>query len=55
MTYEGFDTEDPSNKWTLKDYFYRIEFQARGSPHAHLLLWLEDKDGNEAPTLMNEE
>jgi len=27
-------------------YFYRIEFQARGAPHIHALLWLKDKDGN---------
>jgi hypothetical protein len=23
------------------DYFKRIEFQHRGSPHAHLLIWME--------------
>ena len=55
LTNEGFDAEDPSKKWIVKYYFYRIEFQARGSPHAHLLLWLEDQDGNEAPSLMTEE
>ncbi|KAI8512099.1 hypothetical protein Bbelb_111990 [Branchiostoma belcheri] len=26
----------------LKDYMIRIEFQARGSPHAHTILWMED-------------
>lgn len=26
---------------TLADYSYRIEFQSRGSPHAHMLLWLD--------------
>ena len=26
----------------LKDYMIRIEFQARGSPHAHIILWIED-------------
>ena len=25
----------------LTDYAIRIEFQARGSPHAHTLLWIE--------------
>lgn len=25
----------------LKDYMIRIEFQARGSPHAHIILWIE--------------
>ena len=28
------------------DYFYRVEFQQRGSPHIHMLVWVED-----APTL----
>ena len=27
---------------TLKDYWYRIEFQHRGSPHLHCLLWIAD-------------
>ena len=26
----------------ISDYFVRIEFQARGSPHAHMLLWVKD-------------
>ena len=30
----------------VKDYFYRVEFQMRGSPHTHCLFWIED-----APTL----
>ena len=30
----------------LLDYFYRIEFQQRGSPHIHMLVWIEN-----APTL----
>ncbi|XP_073724526.1 uncharacterized protein [Misgurnus anguillicaudatus] len=25
----------------VKDFFYRVEFQARGSPHIHLLAWVE--------------
>ena len=28
------------------DYFYRVEFQQRGSPHIHMLVWVEN-----APTL----
>ncbi|OBZ83818.1 hypothetical protein A0J61_08134, partial [Choanephora cucurbitarum] len=27
--------------FSIKDYYYRIEFQHRGSPHAHMMLWLE--------------
>ncbi|XP_057683515.1 uncharacterized protein LOC130910330 [Corythoichthys intestinalis] len=26
----------------IKDYFYRIEFQQRGSPHVHCLFWIEN-------------
>ena len=26
----------------LVDYAIRIEFQARGSPHAHTILWMKD-------------
>ena len=25
---------------TLEDYFYRVEFQQRGSPHIHMLAWM---------------
>ena len=30
----------------IKDYFWRVEFQQRGSPHIHSLWWVED-----APTV----
>ena len=30
----------------LLDYFYRVEFQQRGSPHIHMFVWIEN-----APTL----
>ena len=26
----------------LKEYFYRVEFQKRGSPHLHCLLWMKN-------------
>ncbi|XP_070561973.1 uncharacterized protein [Ptychodera flava] len=26
----------------LKDYVYRVEFQHRGSPHIHMLVWVKD-------------
>ena len=26
----------------IKDYFYRVEFQARGAPHVHFLFWIEE-------------
>ena len=31
---------DPIGK--LIDYFYRVEFQQRGSPHIHMLVWIEN-------------
>lgn len=30
----------PFEKYHVIHYFKRIEFQHRGSPHAHILLWL---------------
>ena len=30
----------------VQDYFYRVEFQQRGSPHIHMFVWIEN-----APTL----
>ena len=26
----------------ITDYFYRVEFQQRGSPHSHLIAWIEN-------------
>ena len=39
----------PFGKYHVIDYFKRIEFQHRGSPHAHILLWLNN-DPKEAIT-----
>jgi hypothetical protein len=33
-------------------YFYRIEFQARGAPHVHMMVWLQNKDGTPCPTIL---
>ena len=27
---------------TVVDFFYRVEFQQRGSPHIHMLMWIEN-------------
>lgn len=32
---------NPFGKYRILDYCIKIEFQHRGSPHAHCLLWLE--------------
>ena len=26
----------------IADFFYRVEFQQRGSPHIHALLWIKN-------------
>ena len=31
----------------MADYFFRIEFQARGAPHLHSLIYLEEERINE--------
>ena len=33
--------------YSLEDYYIRVEFQARGAPHIHCLLWLSEKDEND--------
>lgn len=32
----------PFGNFAMKDYYYRIEFQNRGSPHVHMMAWLKD-------------
>lgn len=32
----------PFGKYRVNNYFKRIEFQHRGSPHAHIFLWLDN-------------
>ena len=34
-----FDKAQPLGK--ISDWFYRVEYQQRGSPHIHMLIWLE--------------
>ena len=38
-------------KYRVSSYFSRKEFQARGAPHAHILLWLTGDNGEEPPSL----
>lgn len=35
----------------VRDYFVRIEFQMRGSPHAHMVVWVEDAPDPESQPL----
>ena len=46
----GYDLfEDGNQCYHVSSYFFRVEFQQRGAPHVHSLLWLKDKKGIEAP------
>ena len=42
-------------KFHIEDYFYRVEFQQRGSAHIHCLFWLETDEGWLPPKLFLEE
>ena len=48
-----FSSAEPLGK--ISDWLYRVEYQQRGSPHIHMLIWLEDApkfqiDSDEAVT-----
>ena len=53
MTAGGFFLHNGID-YKVDSYFYRVEFQARGAPHIHCLIWLRDEKGNCPPTLWNE-
>ena len=36
----------------MRDYYLRVEFQARGAPHFHSLLWLEEETKDEETNLV---
>lgn len=31
-----------NEKWIVTDHWYRIEWQQRGSPHCHMIVWIKD-------------
>lgn len=43
---------NPFGQYRVLDYFLRIEFQHRGSPHAHVLLWLDNDPREEVSEAM---
>ena len=47
MGYDFF--EGKGMAYHMSSYFFRVEFQQRGAPHIHSLLWLKDRKGNDAP------
>ena len=55
LSNDGFAQNQSVKQFFVSSYFYRIEFQQRGAPHVHSLLWLEDQNGDPAPTLWNNE
>ena len=46
---------DENRKFHASTYFYRVEFQQRGAPHIHSLLWLKDQNDEDAPNFWNNE
>merc|ERR1711923_567700 len=42
-------------EYVADSYFYRVEYQARGSPHIHCLLWLCSKDNTIPPSMWNDD
>ena len=40
--------------YKVDSFFYRVEYQARGAPHIHSLLWLKDEDGKSPPSMWNQ-
>merc|ERR1712002_1354077 len=42
-------------KFHIEDYFYRVEFQQRGSAHIHCLFWLQTDEGRLPPKVFLEE
>ena len=53
MEKDFFVTND--NVYHVHVYFYRIEYQQRGAPHCHSLLWLRDQQNKDAPSLLVQE
>ena len=49
MGYDFFGDKNQVYVYSASSYFYRVEFQQRGAPHVHSLLWLRDKKNKEAP------
>jgi len=44
-----------TSSYFVATYYFRVEFQMRGAPHVHSLLWLQKTDGEEAPSYWSTE
>ena len=53
MKYNFF--EGSNDTYHASSYFYRIEFQQRGAPHVHSLLWLQNEENEDAPNFWSDE
>ena len=53
MKFDNFFGDFEGQNFHVSSYFYRIEFQQRGSPHVHSLLWMKDEENEEAPSFWN--
>ena len=50
----GSKNNSPFGQYHVMEYFKRIEFQHRGSPHAHILLWLHNAPNDPLHTGLQE-
>ena len=48
-----FKSDDTS--YHVSEYYFRVEFQQRGAPHVYALLWLKNKNNEDAPTCWSKE
>ena len=53
MEKDFFVTDE--HKYHVSMYFYRVEFQQRGAPHVHSLLWLKNELNEDAPSFWIQE
>ena len=52
MKYDFFHGSNET--YHASSYFYRIEFQQRGAPHVHSLVWLKNESNKDAPNFWAE-
>ena len=38
-------------QYAVEDYFRRTEYQMRGAPHEHVMLWLRGTNGEKPPSM----
>lgn len=48
-----FHKEGPFKANPIVDFFWKIEFQARGSPHVHMMVWTKDRQKYMVGTPLN--